>query len=1003
MGKFARYIPAVIGVVGLFFPAAYAGYFFAAAFVTGIAVQGYERRRATRKARDEFNAGLQDRLVMLATSDAARSRVYGRVRNVDGILFKGTHGPNKQFFTIVTAHAGHEIDAFEQIFFDGILVEDSVAGTPLLNASGYVQVPPYNRSDNSSASEPITISGGDGSVVLSQVPLAGSIYIYVSTGQGNAVDNTEVTAFTVAGSTVTVSGATFPNGFPISAVGLVTYNHTLSTSHARVRKYLGLPSQNISTEMWELLPALAVPGRHRFDNIALQINTFDFSPDAFPSGRPPNVTAVIRGARCTDPRTGALAWTKNSAVIALDWALYPHGGNLTLAEVDLESFIAAANACDVSTVFSTAFVGGVTNVTITIASPAVVTWTAHGKVAGTTIQFGTNGPGTLPTGLARGTTYWILAAGLTADAFRFSLTAGGSAVNTTASGSGTFTAFQVTLTTGPRYECSIVAKTDSNAGDVFEEIVASMAGQHGWSGGKLMVRAGAWRAPVDTITEDWISDKEAISIAPSTGIQDTYNILRPTISDKARDYAMAPVPQIRAEAYITADGQELPSEITLSAVTEAYRAQDICEVLLLEGRQAMTATLPCNMRAFKFELFDVVEVTLPHYGWTAKDFELRGWRFSALGGVIPLLREVAAASYDPATLFTLEDLADNTELPKPWLVDLVQGFAVASNTILSPDHQIVSRTLATWLPHTQAAVLQNGRIEIQHLDLGGSPQTVQWINDAGQIVTWVDDDGTGIGWVSGAAGIPILLAWENNLGPMTWTNDVEPTLEWYTNIGASPIPLGDWMAEYEPGGATSHQINALSPGHAYLFRARAINSIGVRSEWCVQIGLVIPTQPLVQTSGLEFNAATELKITPVPTHTHTTTASTATHQLILAATTYTNDTGGDVDIEFSLTSQRRVTTPGGVSSLDVFATLSVTDTAPGGFLTLVGPVVPLLGNIENMGASASQVFTESATWSITVADTHVIDASSFLYMTGAITGVVVETSNLTLRMAVVKR
>lgn len=72
--------------------------------------------------------------------------------------------------------------------------------------------------------------------------------------------------------------------------------------------------------------------------------------------------------------------------------------------------------------------------TVTIASPAVFSLTAHGFVAGTKLYFTTTGA--LPTGLVAGTGYYVIAAGLTANAFEVSATAGGSAINSTGSQSG---------------------------------------------------------------------------------------------------------------------------------------------------------------------------------------------------------------------------------------------------------------------------------------------------------------------------------------------------------------------------------------------------------------------------------------------------------------------------------------------------------------------------------------------------------------------------------------
>jgi hypothetical protein len=77
-------------------------------------------------------------------------------------------------------------------------------------------------------------------------------------------------------------------------------------------------------------------------------------------------------------------------------------------------------------------------VTITIASPGVVSWTAHGLIAGDPVVFTTTGA--LPTGLTAGTIYYVIATGITANSFRVATTPGGSAINTSGSQSGTHTA-----------------------------------------------------------------------------------------------------------------------------------------------------------------------------------------------------------------------------------------------------------------------------------------------------------------------------------------------------------------------------------------------------------------------------------------------------------------------------------------------------------------------------------------------------------------------------------
>ena len=105
--------------------------------------------------------------------------------------------------------------------------------------------------------------------------------------------------------------------------------------------------------------------------------------------------------------------------------------------------------------FSVASSGGLTrfaantfsypSVTVSIASPGVVTYTGHGKSANEPVSFYDNGD-TLPTGLAKNTTYYVKTV-VDANSFTLSATAGGAAINTSGSQSGTHKLGAV----GPRY------------------------------------------------------------------------------------------------------------------------------------------------------------------------------------------------------------------------------------------------------------------------------------------------------------------------------------------------------------------------------------------------------------------------------------------------------------------------------------------------------------------------------------------------------------------------
>jgi len=84
-------------------------------------------------------------------------------------------------------------------------------------------------------------------------------------------------------------------------------------------------------------------------------------------------------------------------------------------------------------------------VTISIATPGVVSWTGHGLITGQKIIFTTDGA--LPTGITAGTAYYVI--NVDADTFRIATSlsnaAAGTAINTSGSQSGTHTATAATI------------------------------------------------------------------------------------------------------------------------------------------------------------------------------------------------------------------------------------------------------------------------------------------------------------------------------------------------------------------------------------------------------------------------------------------------------------------------------------------------------------------------------------------------------------------------------
>jgi hypothetical protein len=81
--------------------------------------------------------------------------------------------------------------------------------------------------------------------------------------------------------------------------------------------------------------------------------------------------------------------------------------------------------------FATTATQSAISVTWTSASPGVCTWTAHGMTANSPVYFGGT---TVPTGLTAGTVYYVVGSSITTNTFTVSATPGGTAINTTSTG-----------------------------------------------------------------------------------------------------------------------------------------------------------------------------------------------------------------------------------------------------------------------------------------------------------------------------------------------------------------------------------------------------------------------------------------------------------------------------------------------------------------------------------------------------------------------------------------
>lgn len=193
-------------------------------------------------------------------------------------------------------------------------------------------------------------------IIYGQVKVSGPL-VFVETvdsgpgGNGEQVNGENVFLHLVlplAGHEVEEIGQIFLNdqAVTLDGNGWVTNNPFTDSSgykRARIYKKLGAADQTAIDDLVAQVPNWTAA--HRLRGLAYIYARLQFSNDVFPLGIP-NLSAVVKGKKVYDPRTGLTAWSDNAALCIRDYLTNDYGFNCELDEINDTYFIAAANICD---------------------------------------------------------------------------------------------------------------------------------------------------------------------------------------------------------------------------------------------------------------------------------------------------------------------------------------------------------------------------------------------------------------------------------------------------------------------------------------------------------------------------------------------------------------------------------------------------------------------------------------------------------------------------------
>jgi hypothetical protein len=290
-------------------------------WIAAIGIADYQRRDAKRRAKNQYNDQQKDRQQMVQSATAARSIVYGRARVSGPLVYAQSTGSQNEYMHLVIALAGHECDAIEQIWFNDVAL-------PAPDANGFIQSGDYCKTNTLQAS---VQRSGNGTITLSGTPtrIIGATY-------WNGSLNAQVLGVSLSGNVVTITGVT---GTPLVTV---VYEYTTVTPLVRIKSVLGTATQSAFSDLvsesggkWTTV--------HALKGICAIYVRLQFDADIFNQGLP-SISAVVRGKKVYDPRTGLTAWSANSALCAADYlrtTMSVPASQIPDAELTVE-----ANVCD---------------------------------------------------------------------------------------------------------------------------------------------------------------------------------------------------------------------------------------------------------------------------------------------------------------------------------------------------------------------------------------------------------------------------------------------------------------------------------------------------------------------------------------------------------------------------------------------------------------------------------------------------------------------------------
>lgn len=255
----------------------------------------------------------------------------------------------------------------------------------------------------------------------------------------------------------------------------------------------------------------------------------------------------------------------------------------------------------------------------------------------------------------------------------------------------------VTLASGgteKRYTINGIIDTGKQPAAILQDMLSAMAGTIYYSNGQWKVRAGAYVSPVHTLSLDDVIGQ--IKVTTRVSNQANFNAVKGIFLSPEDNWQPVDYPSVTSDTFKDEDGGiQRFVDVTLPFTTSPATAQRLAKISLYRNREQLTLTVPCNLKAFKYEIGDTLYFTNERFGFTNKVFEVVGWELSNDGemfGINMMLKETSSTVYQWSVSDESELTRNNTTLPS--IATLEAPALVASDQLRSYNEEVITALIA---------------------------------------------------------------------------------------------------------------------------------------------------------------------------------------------------------------------------------------------------------------------------------------------------------------------